>query len=94
MIESNKQKKVSGIEYSSPSWLKEFCSAVLQKMEIPRADADLIAGSLVQANLRGVDSHGVTRMVIYVERLRKRLVNPKPRIIILQEAPLKDVVKV
>jgi len=87
LIESKKQKKVSGIEYFSPSWLKEFCSAVLQKMEIPPKDADLIAGSLVQANLWGVDSHGVTRMAIYVERLRKRLVNPKPKITILQETP-------
>lgn len=74
-------------EYFSPSWLKEFCSAELQKMEIPPKDADLITESLVQANLWGVDSHGVARLAIYVKRLRKKLVNPKPKITILQETP-------
>ncbi len=92
MRESKKQKQVSGIEYFNPSWLKEFCSTVLQKVEIPREDADLIAESLVQANLWGVDSHGVTRMAIYVKRLRKKLVNPKPRIAILRETSAMAVV--
>jgi len=72
-------------EYFSPSRLKEFCGAVLQKLEIPPQDADLITEALVRANLRGVDSHGVIRMPVYVERLKKGLVNPKPRIAILRE---------
>jgi LDH2 family malate/lactate/ureidoglycolate dehydrogenase len=64
---------------------------VLQKVGIPPAEADLIAESLVQANLRGVDSHGVMRMAIYVKRLRKKLVNPNPTISILRETPVMAV---
>ena len=79
-------------EYFSSSQLKRFCSAVLQKVEIPPAEGDLIAESLVQANLWGVDSHGVTKMAIYVKRLSKRLVNPNPRINILRETPAMAVV--
>ena len=74
-------------KYFNPSGLKRLCSDLLQKMKIPPKDAELIAESLVQANLRGVDSHGVARMAIYIERLNKRLTNPKPRITILQEMP-------
>ena len=79
-------------EYFSSSQLKRFCSAVLQKVETPPTEGDLIAESLVQANLRGVDSHGVTKMTIYVKRLRKGLVNPNPMINILRETPAIAVV--
>lgn len=79
-------------EYFDSSQLKGFCSVILQKMEIPPAEADLIAQSLVQANLWGVDSHGVTRMAIYVKRLRKKLVNPNPIINILRETPAMAVI--
>ena len=32
----------------------------------------------VWANLRGVDSHGVLRIPSYVDRLKKKLINPTP----------------
>ncbi len=74
-------------KFFNPPELKRLCSALLQKMKIPPKDADLIAESLVLANLRGVDSHGVARMAIYIERLNKKLVNPDPRIATRQETP-------
>jgi LDH2 family malate/lactate/ureidoglycolate dehydrogenase len=69
-----------------PSWLQGFCSTLLQKTEVPLEDAELIAESLVRANLRGVDSHGVARLAIYIERLKKGLVNPRPRITTVRES--------
>ena len=77
----------NGVENFSPSRLKEFCSALLEKTGIPSGDADLIAEALIRANLRGVDSHGVIRVPIYVKRLKKGLVNPTPKIAILRETP-------
>ena len=74
-------------EHFSPPRLKEFCSALLEKADIPARDADLIAEALMRANLRGVDSHGVIRVPIYIKRLKKGLVNPKPNITILRETP-------
>ena len=74
-------------KFFNSSGLKRFCSDLLQKANIPPKDADLIAESLVRANLRGVDSHGVARLAIYIERLNKKLVNPEPQIAILQETP-------
>lgn len=44
------------------------------------ADAGIIAHDLVKANLRGVDSHGVSRIPMYLERLSHGLVNPRPEV--------------
>src|SRR3712207_4037842 len=50
-----------------------------------REDAAIVADSLVQANLRGVESHGVTRVGIYVKRLKMGLVNPRPNVGVVRE---------
>ncbi|MDH5749061.1 MAG: Ldh family oxidoreductase, partial [Rhodospirillales bacterium] len=39
-----------------------------------------IAGALVRADLRGVDTHGMVRLPGYIDRLRKGLVNPRPEL--------------
>jgi ureidoglycolate dehydrogenase (NAD+) len=38
-----------------------------------------VAAALVETSLRGVDSHGVARLPVYVERLRGGVINPRPR---------------
>lgn len=43
-------------------------------------DARTIAGDLVAANLRGLDSHGVSRIPMYLERIRKNVVKAQPDI--------------
>ena len=54
-----------------------FCVAVLEKVGVPRENAETVANSLLAANLRGVDTHGITRLPIYVERLRAGLMDGK-----------------
>ncbi len=58
--------------------LERFASALLQASGVARAMADDWAKSLVWANLRGVDSHGVLRIPSYIDRLRKKVINPSP----------------
>ena len=41
-------------------------------------DAALLADSLVQADLRGIHSHGVLRVPDYVTKLTREGVNPPP----------------
>jgi LDH2 family malate/lactate/ureidoglycolate dehydrogenase len=69
-----------------PQPLQDYCAGLLVAWGLPPADADLVAGSLVAANLRGVDSHGVTRLPIYLERLRRGLVSTNPRIEIVRDS--------
>ena len=47
--------------------LIEFTTNLLAGVGVPRSDAALVATSLVGANLRGHDSHGVMRVLQYVE---------------------------
>lgn len=66
--------------------LKDFVVDVLKKVNLPEGDTKTIADSLVSANLRGVDSHGVTRLPIYVKRLISGAVNPNPNIKVEKES--------
>ena len=67
--------------------LKEFGSAILQHKGICSADADFVAHSLVEADLRGVHSHGSMRLVRYAKELNEEITNPDPQISTLEEGP-------
>jgi len=60
--------------------LTGFAAACLQKLGLAAADARLVAETLVESNLRGVDSHGLVRLPHYAKRLRNGTVNPRPKI--------------
>ena len=60
--------------------LTTFTAACLEKLGVARADARLVAETLVAANLRGVDSHGVVRLPHYATRLRNGTVKARPDI--------------
>jgi LDH2 family malate/lactate/ureidoglycolate dehydrogenase len=47
---------------------------------MPQEDASFFAWSLVQTNLWGIDSHGVLRTKVYVDRVCKGAINPRPNI--------------
>jgi LDH2 family malate/lactate/ureidoglycolate dehydrogenase len=50
--------------------LERFVREVLAAAGVPARAAELTSSSLVAANLRGVDSHGVALLPIYVEQLQ------------------------
>src|SRR5574341_533713 len=59
--------------------LAAFGAAVLRAAGARAADAAVSARVLVEANLQGVDSHGVARLPFYARRMAKGLINPRPR---------------
>ena len=60
--------------------LEFFAADCLEKLGLTGADARLVAETLVAANLRGVDSHGVVRLPHYATRLRNGSVKARPSI--------------
>ncbi|GLR52847.1 Ldh family oxidoreductase [Shinella yambaruensis] len=66
--------------------LIRYAKALFLSVGMSEADAALIAGDLVKANLRGVDSHGVSRIPMYLERLKRGLVNPRPDVTVTKAA--------
>jgi len=59
-----------------PEKLKIFASAVYQQAGVPLTDANIIADTLIQADLWGHQSHGVLRLSWYLERLRSGVMTP------------------
>ena len=58
--------------------LERFATDAFARAGLPWQDAVTIARDLVKANLRGIDSHGVSRIPMYLERLERGVVNPRP----------------
>lgn len=67
--------------------LRAWAEAVLGRAQVPPADAALVADHLVEANLRGVDTHGISRLPIYVKRLRLGLVKARPDVRVVAGGP-------
>lgn len=57
--------------------LKDLCQSLLSAGGVDPADAAVVADNLVAANRRGVDSHGVIRLPLYLARLEAGLIAKK-----------------
>ena len=60
--------------------LRRFATAVFCRWGLPEGDARTVADVLVWADLRGIDSHGVTRIPMYLRLLDDGDLNPTPAI--------------
>jgi len=65
----------------SPEILKDFCTDVLIGAGVKGEDAEIIAETLVCAELRGVKSHGIVRLPTYVERLERGILSLNARMV-------------
>jgi LDH2 family malate/lactate/ureidoglycolate dehydrogenase len=75
------------IAYFDPDALDGLARALFEAEGLPASDAAIVADGLVQANLRGIDSHGISRIPMYLTRLRRGVVNPRPAIAVHPVAP-------
>lgn len=73
--------------------LESFTASCLEKLGLAPGDASLVARTLVAANLRGVDSHGVVRLPHYATRLRNGTVRARPAISARRTGPSAAVVE-
>src|SRR4029434_8038778 len=65
--------------------LEEFAGALLISGGASAAEAAVVARSLIGANLRGHDSHGVMRIPYYVEFVREGRMHPGVELEVLRE---------
>lgn len=64
--------------------LFDYSCRVLQRLDVPAEHARDVAGCLIEAELRGVDSHGMVRLPVYARRVRAGAVNARPAIRLFQ----------
>ncbi|MEX2559171.1 MAG: Ldh family oxidoreductase, partial [Pirellulales bacterium] len=67
--------------------LTDFATQLLAAGGVGRDEAALVAESLVGANLRGHDSHGVMRIPFYLDSVTKGEVKPGAELRVIKEAP-------
>ena len=67
--------------------LKEFARSFFLRNGLSEGDADISSDSVVQANLRGVDSHGVHMIPMYLQQFQEGLINPHPNVEVERETP-------
>lgn len=67
--------------------LTHFVRNLLQAVDVPAADAAIVADCLVTANLSGMDSHGVIRLAHYLRRLENGTIKARPQLTFQQTAP-------
>lgn len=60
--------------------LQTFATAALETQGVPHRDAELTARSLVEADRRGISSHGLLRLPLYVSALLEGGIASKPQI--------------
>lgn len=69
---------------ASPSTLRvtasaarKFVQEILERNNVPAHNASTVARCLVEADLRGVDSHGINRIPSYMSRIRQGVLDPR-----------------
>ena len=71
--------------------LRGFTATVFERLGVPAADAAAGAEVLVDADLAGIDSHGIAHLAShrgYAPGLKQGIVNPAPKMQVLRDSPV------
>jgi len=69
-----------------PGNLKAFCREVFMTLGVDHQASHTVTDNLVEAELRGVKSHGITKLKEYTASIEQEIFNIRPNIKIVQEA--------
>ncbi len=83
------QEKIKRVEYQK---LLSHVRTICEKLGYPRAQAEVTAWILVEADARGVPSHGVSRLEFYESNIKSGFCFPEAEPEIVYETPLSLVV--
>jgi L-2-hydroxycarboxylate dehydrogenase (NAD+) len=72
--------------------VQNFMYETLLKSGVPTKDALICAEVLIASDLRGIESHGIGRLRMYYDRLKKGLQSPVTKMIIERESPTTAVI--
>ena len=68
--------------------LEKYITDIFTKAGASQEGAGMVSEVLTKAELRGITSHGVSRIPNYIERVELELVDPDPEIKIINETPI------
>ncbi|MFP4499068.1 MAG: Ldh family oxidoreductase, partial [Vulcanimicrobiota bacterium] len=67
--------------------LKQFMLQAFSKSGVPEEDARIVTDVLISSDLRGIESHGVGRLKMYLDRIKDKVQFPVTKFEIIREAP-------
>ena len=60
--------------------LKSKLKQIFLKHKLSKKHADICADAIINAELVGAPTHGLSRLKMYCDRIKKKLINPRPKI--------------
>ena len=60
--------------------IKKLINTILIKYGLSSKDSSICVNALINAELVGAPSHGLSRLKMYCDRISKKVINPKPKI--------------
>lgn len=79
------QSSSQAVRLVRPDRLRALIARLFTAVGVAQVDADTVAEVLVEADLRGVESHGSTRVAGYISMIGHGLLNPTARVEVLRE---------
>jgi LDH2 family malate/lactate/ureidoglycolate dehydrogenase len=75
-----------------PTDLRIFIKQAFIKTGVPDSEAEICAEILITSDLRGIESHGIGRLRMYIDRLLAGQIEPVAKPFIIMETPTSAVV--
>lgn len=72
--------------------LRQFMVDCFNAVGVPHQDANICADVLIASDMRGIESHGVQRLKMYIDRIRAGVQQPVTRMEVVRESPTTAVV--
>jgi L-2-hydroxycarboxylate dehydrogenase (NAD+) len=86
-LAAQKAEPAGDVPRVQASVLSAFVQRALTAAGLPPSDAAQVAELMVEADLRGSDTHGVIRLPLYARRLRAGGINRQPSIRLVEDRP-------
>lgn len=72
--------------------LRAFAQATFEGVGVAPSDAAIAADVLLASDLRGIESHGVSRLKMYYDWIKKGIISPRVRFEVVRDGPTTAVV--
>ncbi len=82
----------NNVIYKPTNFLRTFIENSFIALDVPESDAKICADVLITSDLRGIESHGIGRLRMYVERIRKGLIEVSDASKVVRESPTTAVI--
>jgi LDH2 family malate/lactate/ureidoglycolate dehydrogenase len=90
--ESGQEKPSDGVNRVPAAGLLAFARDAFVACGLPAQDAQTVARAMVEADLIGMDTHGVARLPQYIPWLQGGQINPRARVRVATQGPATAVV--